>query len=440
MRPTSVIAIVGFVLLGLLAVALAVMQMPARLRVAVGPEEFDHARLMAAFARKLNADRAPVRLTLIRKPDFAAQAAAVDSGEADLAVVRSDLMPRHALTVAVLHELPVVFAVTGNARVRDVADLAGKRVGVLRGSAENLALLDTVLKQAGVERERVERLPLAPEHLAAQLAEHPVDVVMPISPMLGAARDRNEQVLHKGARGVPVFGVGEAEAIARRDPSLAVIEVPRGALLSWPPVPREPLTTLAVTHRLVARTELSSQVVADVTRLLFTSRVAMADDVPSAKAIHAPQTDTGEALGAALPLHPGAAAYLSGDQQTFFDRYGDLFYIGGMLVTTLFSGVGALLSFLLARQRRNAAQFTRQLLDLLARARRAPDQAELQAVEKDADELLALAFRRVSSGAIGSEQFDTFATVNDSVHQAIARRARQLQHQVAATGPEGADS
>ena len=81
MRPTSVIAIVGFVLLGLLAVALAVMQMPARLRVAVGPEEFDHARLMAAFARKLNADRAPVRLTLIRKPDFAAQAAAVDSGE-----------------------------------------------------------------------------------------------------------------------------------------------------------------------------------------------------------------------------------------------------------------------------------------------------------------------------------------------------------------------
>ena len=77
MRPTSVIAIVGFVLLGLLAVALAVMQMPARLRVAVGPEEFDHARLMAAFARKLNADRAPVRLTLIRKPDFAAQAAAV---------------------------------------------------------------------------------------------------------------------------------------------------------------------------------------------------------------------------------------------------------------------------------------------------------------------------------------------------------------------------
>ncbi len=111
-----------------------------------------------------------------------------------------------------------------------------------------------------------------------------------------------------------------------------------------------------------------------------------------------------------------------------------------MLVTTLFSGVGALLSFLLARQRRNAAQFTRQLLDLLARARRAPDQAELQAVEKDADELLALAFRRVSSGAIGSEQFDTFATVNDSVHQAIARRARQLQHQVAATGTEGADS
>ena len=106
-----------------------------------------------------------------------------------------------------------------------------------------------------------------------------------------------------------------------------------------------------------------------------------------------------------------------------------------MALTGLFSGVGALISYLLARQRRNAARFTDQLLGLLGRARQAPDAPALQAVERDTDDLLALAFGRLSSG-VGSEQFDTFATLNGSVQEAIARRARQLGHERAAAQAE----
>ena len=50
-------------------------------------------------------------------------------------------------------------------------------------------------------------------------------------------------------------------------------------------------------------------------------------------------------------------------------------------------------------------------------------------------DLLALAFGRLSSG-VGSEQFDTFATLNGSVQEAIARRARQLGHERAAAQAE----
>ena len=111
---------------------------------------------------------------------------------------------------------------------------------------------------------------------------------------------------------------------------MEAVELPRGALIGNPPLPAEGLPTLAVTQRLVARMQLPVSVVNDVTRLLFTSRMALAADVPSAKSIEAPQTDTGEGLAAALPLHPGAAGYFSGDQNRFFDRYGDLVYVGAM--------------------------------------------------------------------------------------------------------------
>ncbi len=427
-RPGPLIATIIFVLVGLTALVLSIYALPTRLTVAVGPDERDHARLMTVFARKLQSDRAPVRLTLVRKENYASLAAALDSGEVDLAVVRSDVMPRRGLTVAVLSQMPMVFIVPGGAPVRTLGDLKGRRVGVLRGTDENMALLGNVLGHAGVDPAKVTRLPLAPEEVAAVIEQRRVDVVMSVGPPQGNSGARVQAMAQRAApRQLRVFGIDEAEAVAAADPVLEAIELPRGALVATPALPADVLPTLAVTQRLAARTALSQSVVFDLTRLLFTSRVALAAETPLAKQIHAPETDTGEALSAALPLHPGAAAYLAGDQNRFFDRYGDLFYIGSMLLTGLASGIGALISFMLAGRRRNAAQFTRQLLDLLARARQAPDEAALQQVEQQADDLLALAFGRLSSGDIGSEQFDTFATVNESVQQAIARRAAQLR-------------
>ena len=431
MRPGPLIATLAFVLLGAAALVLSFMAMPTRLKVGVGPDDRDHARMMAAFARKLQDDRAPVRLTLVRKQTFAELARALDAGEVDLAVVRSTAMPRQGLTVAVLHELPMVFVVVGPTRLNTLADLRQRRVGVLRGTPENLELFDNVLRLAGINPAQVTKVPLEPDNMAAAIDQKQVDAILPLAPLQGAGRARLLALADRvGPKRLRVFGVDEGEALAATDPAMEAIELPRGALIGSPPLPDEALPTLAVTQRLVARTQLPVSQINDLTRLLFTSRVALAADVPSAKAIHAPTTDTGEGLAAALPLHPGAAAYFSGDQNRFFDRYGDLVYVGAMALTGLFSSIGALVSYLMARQRRNAARFTDQLLDLLKRARHAPDEAALTAVEKEADDLLALAFSRFSGGAIGSEQFDTFTTVNESVQMAIARRAAQL-HQAA---------
>lgn len=431
MRLGPLIATLAFVLLGLTALVFSIYAMPTRLTVAIGPDDRDHARVITAFARKLQSDGAPVRLTLVRKDGYTALAQALDSGEVDLAVVRSDVMPRRGLTVAVLNEMPMVFVVIHPAPVRKLADLKGRRVGVLRGTPENMALLDNVLRHAGVNPASVSKVALKPEDVSAAMARHEVDAILPMGSLQGAAAATGTriQALVEQARPrrVRLFGVDEAEAVAAAEPALEATEVPRGALIGAPPLPDEPLTTVSLTQRLAARTTLSQSVVFDLTRLLFTGRVALVAETPLAKQIRAPETDTGEALAAALPLHPGAAAYLSGDQNNFFDRYGDVFYIGSMMLTGLVSGLGALISFLLARQRRNAATFTQQLLGLLQRARQAPDNTALLDVQRETDELLVLAFERLSSGAIGSEQFDTFATVNDSVQQAIARRAGQLQ-------------
>ena len=425
---------VGLAALALAALAMSIYSLPTKLTVAVGPDDRDHSQLLATFARKLQADRAPVRLSLVRSGGFADAAKAMEAGKVDLAVVRSDGMPKNGQTVAVLHESPVLFITPAGSKIREVSDLARRRVGVARGSDENMRLLDVILRQAGVDTSRVSRVALEPVNAAAAVSTRQVDVLMLVGPV-DLMADRTMRQLEKTMRGHPsVFGVAEAEAIAKRDPALESIEVPRGALGGSPATPAEDMTTLATTQRLVANAKLGSAVVNDVTRLLFTSRVALAAEHASAKSIQAPDTDA----GAALPLHPGASTYLSGERNGFFDRYGDLVYMGSMLAAMVASGIGSLVSFVLGQQRRNAAQFTNKLLDLLERARKAESEAELQTVERDADDLLALAFKRVSGGTIDGDQFTTFATINDSVHLAIERRSRQLNAGAATAAPADA--
>src|SRR6202043_1016385 len=82
------------------------------LRIAVGPATGDDARLVQAMAAQFGRDRATIRLHPVLKASPADAAAAIDSGEADLAVVRRDrAYPKQGLAVAVLRENVAVMIV-----------------------------------------------------------------------------------------------------------------------------------------------------------------------------------------------------------------------------------------------------------------------------------------------------------------------------------------
>lgn len=79
---------------------------------------------------------------------------------------------------------------------------------------------------------------------------------------------------------------------------------------------------------IVAPKSLSENVVAMFTRKLFAVRPSLAREMPNAAKIEKPSTDK----DAALPAHPGAAAYIDGNERTFMEKYGD--YIWGAIRST----------------------------------------------------------------------------------------------------------
>ena len=407
---------------------------PTVLRLAVGNEGREHARLMNAFAQKLTAEHAAVRLKLVRNQNLVESAAMLDAHEADVAVVRSDHMPRDGLTLAILNRSAIVFVAPAGSRLRRVADLRGHTVGVLRGATDNTGIFDALLAKDKLDRSHVRVVSVTYGDLQEVIDTHRVDAIMVASPIQSGMVERvlTAMTTGTGPRSRPVlFGVEDAEALAAHDQAFDATDLPRGTFGTDPAWPAEDLSTVSITQRLVASRQVRDGPAGDLTRLLFTMRTALAAQIPSANAIEALDPDDAATVG----LHPGARQYYSGEQQTFIERYSDFFYIGITLLTMVASAIGGLWSYLLSQRQESAVHMAHRLLKLQYHARLAADAEVLDDIEAQADELLGQAVTMAEEGRMNGSQFHTFAVLNQSLLAAIAQRHARL---AAARGSEHA--
>ena len=422
--------------LALVATALLAYQwlgQPTTLRVAVGPAGSEDARLMAAVAQSLARTHEEVRLRLVPTSGVAESARMAEIGRADLAVVRSDVgIPASTQTVAILHR-DAALLLASDPSLSAVPDLRGKRIGIVRNPAANLRLLASLLAHYDVPADAVTTVPLGDGQEAGEaLREGKVDAVLTVSPLVG--RTAGDVVASIGrSGGTPAFvPIGEAAVLARRWPALESVEIARGTFGGTPPRPAETVTTVGVSHRLVAQARIADSVVSELTRLLFVNRPALAVEVPLANQIEAPDTSK----SASLPVHPGAQAYYEGEVESFFERYGDWFYLLVMCVSILGSAAATLVSRAANRSRARDMALLRQLLAIVRACRDVEDELELSDLERQADEILAAALARAGTGAIDNAGVAAFTLGLDQARRAIAeRRAVLVERHAAGSDP-----
>src|SRR5262249_34692573 len=154
------------------------------------------------------------------------------------------------------------------------------------------------------------------------------------------------------------------EAIAQNHPAYEASQIPAGSL-GGADRPEDEVKTISFSHHIVARRGISESTIALFTRQLFSIRQSLKNDFPLAARIETPDTDK----DATIPAHPGAAAFVDGDEKTFLDRYSDYIWWGLMLVSAMGSA-GAWFAGYLKKDERNINTSQRdRLLDMLATAR-----------------------------------------------------------------------
>jgi hypothetical protein len=177
----------------------------------------------------------------------------------------------------------------------------------------------------------------------------------------------------------------------------------------------------------VANKKLDPDTITALTQALVNVRNDLVRDQPLLAGLTAPDTDP----DAYIPVHPGAAAYYNGTQQSFMDKYSDWIYLTPMALGALASIVAAAWRFLGIRHEPEE-NVLKQLFALPRRIREVPDEAELTRIENEVDQALDAEM----ATAIKSENAQDIAALASLAHRledSIHRRRQMLAAGAAAS-------
>ena len=431
-RLTFVMLAGVLAIVGALAAGYYFAMRPVTLRIAVGPANSDDIRVVQTLAQALNNQASSqVRLRPLQTDGASASAQALAEGKADLAIIRGDLeVPKNAQAVATLRKNVVVLWVPPAAKgkgkkagpkITKIAQLAGRRIGVVGRTPANVNLLKVILQQYGVDPAKVEIIQFpaneAGEAIRSQkadayLAAGPVNSKITTDAITASTRDG----------GTPTFlAIDAAEAIAQNHPAYEASQIPAGSLGSADR-PEEEVKTISFSNHIVARRGISETTIAAFTRQLFAVRQSLKNEFPLAAKIETPDTDK----DATIPVHPGAAAFVDGEEKTFLDRYSDFIWWGLMGLSAMGSA-GAWFAGYLKKDERNGNTSQRErLLDMLAAARRCSSTDDLDRMQAEADDILRDTLHCFEHGAIEEGSLTAFNIALEQFHNAVADRKSLL--------------
>jgi TRAP-type uncharacterized transport system substrate-binding protein len=380
------------------------------LTVAVGSIDGEAAKAMSAMASRLVSTNAPVRLTVIDSGTTVEAAKAFSAGNVDLAVVRGDVgdLSQAQAVVVVSHVVALIVAPPGSS-IDSMNKLKGRRVGVIGGDA-NTKLVDVLSKEYGLDRAKVFKdIALSDARRAIQSKE--VGALLVVIPLAEKYLSLLRGFVQQGPKALPVLiPVESAGAIAEAERAYESFDVPKGTLRGAPPVPDDDLTTLRASLYLVASKKLSSDLIASLTQTIMSVRRDLLGEQPIFAQITAPSTDA----DAYLPLHPGAAAFYNGTQQSFMDEYSNWIYLTPMVLGGIATVLAAAWKFLGIGNRATSEGPLDSLYALGRRIRKVGTEAELLDIEEEIDNILKA--QRAKS-ASGDESAVDDATLNVAAHR-----------------------
>ncbi len=276
----------------------------------------------------------PVRLKVVNSGSVLDAAKAFASGQVDLAVVRADVGDlSQARTIAMTAHGVVMIVAPPGSSVTSIAKLRDHTVGVVGGEI-NHGVVEVLKKEYDLGRANVTFKDIAPADVRRAVQAKEVAALLLVTPLTDRYLSFVKGLFREGANSQPTrITIEKAGATADLFAAGESFDIPKGTLRGAPPVPDDDVTTLRVGYYLVANRHLNATVAADLARKIMAVRRDLVGEEPLLSGLAAPELDA----DAYLAVHPGAAAFFNGTQESFMDRYGNAFPIDAFDAPSIFA-------------------------------------------------------------------------------------------------------
>ena len=409
---SATLAVLVHLLLGLLV-----------LRIAAGPSGAGR-QAASALTQVFSADHPRVRVRTVAAPNLSGVAQALDNADVELAIARSDVAPQSGQTLVILRRDAAVFLAPSGNGIDEVAKLRGATLGILNDRAADAKLLDLILQHYDVPPTSVHRVVLSPDRVTAALRHRHVVAIFVVAPTTSKSWSALLAAVRKSGHGSPkIIDVDEAAAIAKQQPGLETLDVPKGTFDGSLPAPDDDLTTLSVSYRVMARSIMPDWIAAEITRLILADKPKLALLDTDLAGIEAPDTDD---KAAALPIHSGTAAYLSGNLPSLSDQLQNALYWLGLVASAVVSLAAAGTALYRRVRPRQPPSRVMRLLEIWL-AVRSSDMPDLDSLENQADALLDAAIRADAQGEAEDSEVRLLSLLVPHVREAIQRRRTTLR-------------
>ena len=408
------------IVLGAALIAYRISDRPTTLSVAVGSFDGEAAKIASIMAARLEATKSPVRLKIVPTDNLLDSAKAIAADKTDLAIVRADVgdLSEARSVMLVSRSVLMILALPGSG-VTSIDKMKGHTVGVVGGEI-NRKIVDALKAEYDLG-DKVVFKNIAPADTPRAIKAKEASVFLLVIPLTEKYLALVRRFFGGAHNSLPaLIPVESAGAIADVERAYESFDIPQGMLRGSPPVPDADLTTLRVGSYLVANKNLDPDTITTLTQALITARNDLVRDQPLLAGLTTPDTDP----DAYIPVHPGAAAFYNGTQQSFMDKYGNWIYLTPMVLGALASIFATAWRFL-GVQQQPAATTLQNLLSLPRRIRDVKSEAELTEIENQVDQALDAEM----ASAIKSENTQDISTLVSMAHRledSIHRRRMTL--------------
>lgn len=393
------------------------------LKVGAGPFRSDSYELMREAADVVARHSDQIRLDVVATRDSSRNISLLNDGDLDLVTIRSDT-PVISNIRLVADLFPDYFQIISHpdSQIFSVSDLVGRRVAIPPFGTDEFRSFWIIADHYDLPITDVKWLAMPIQKAAEDLLAHRIDAVFTVRSL----RDRILLDLFADAKlkqiPIKLIEIDQAEAIALKWPFLFSASIPKGTYGGNTATPLRPQITPAVTRVLVTRKDIEPVAIAELTRVLFEHRLDLTIRFALASAVRQPD----DSKGLNVPLHEGAAMYYDRNQPHFIQENAEPLALMVTLFAMIASGIFALRSGFIHRQKNRMDSYNYVLLDIAEKARQSNDAAAIREMKGEMFALLESTVRALDTDEVTEAGFQSFSLLWDSVREVLNERLDEI--------------